>query len=752
MLPANAKLIWEPVHLSARSPKNSEIAVLIVPRTRGDLVTLPPRKAGQHEEWDLPKNTSVLAVVLGPDGLNMSKVKSLVARNEDLLSQLADYAQQTSEVESLVQELANSEQSGGGADAALRGFSSRWGVMVPRLDPKAPTDQQASALLSALLPAATTYDPLGPSVIQMQQTGGLAAAVAGLFFGNTVGLAAGGTALVTNLKAMLFPNTEFRSAFAQVSEGNTLAFCAKNQPAKSRTRPAYLWAYRFPDFPPPITALNDPAYVATGSKSTVQVQTAEGSDSKQLGRARDWRLVPLAAGAAPVPVAVDATAGSLIVDLTKANAKPGDYRLTATWDWDALSLGVIHLRPYDDFRGVRIDLPSRDRLIQGSGVVTAELAGADFEFVRKVELEKVAAHRAKPVEVPFDIPRTKNGGEQASLSVDIDTATPGDYRLLISQSDGVRHPVPVTVLPPNPVISHLPVRVNLGEPQQSFVLEGTGLARIESLNSEAATISGSARHDEWDGQIHLNSGARIGERFPLSMKVRGLESPVTIPDALEVVGPRPAIVSAQKAMSQQSGTEMRDDELPTGANLGFVVSTVQPEGVAAGARPQIDLGCRAGQLRQPVKLSPGEAAQGATLNFAGSGSLYLSIDPGTVGYPGCDLTATVTMDPNGRSDPFSLGRVVRVPFVEKFTLTSESLGPSTYLGILEGRDLDVIEKTGWDSHNGVPVDGIPAPVPGGAAARQTLRIAVPWPSPTPHSRLFIWLRGESAGRRTSVTD
>ena len=83
---------------------------------------------------------------------------------------------------------------------------------------KASSDQQAVLLLKALIPASNTYDPLAARSAQVQQSGGLAASVAGMFFGNAVGLAAGGAALFQNLKTALFPNTEFRSAFAQAAD------------------------------------------------------------------------------------------------------------------------------------------------------------------------------------------------------------------------------------------------------------------------------------------------------------------------------------------------------------------------------------------------------------------------------------------------------------------------------------------------------------------------------------------------------
>ena len=45
-----------------------------------------------------------------------------------------------------------------------------------------------------------------------QQSATLASSVAGLFFGSNVGLAGGGAALFLNMRSMLFPKTELRSA------------------------------------------------------------------------------------------------------------------------------------------------------------------------------------------------------------------------------------------------------------------------------------------------------------------------------------------------------------------------------------------------------------------------------------------------------------------------------------------------------------------------------------------------------------
>ena len=41
--------------------------------------------------------------------------------------------------------------------------------------------------------------------------------------------------------------------------------------------------------------------------------------------------------------------------------------------------------------------------------------------------------------------------------------------------------------------------------------------------------------------------------------------------------------------------------------------------------------------------------------------------------------------------------------------------------------------------------------PRGLDAKQTLRVVLPWPSRSPKAPLFVWLRGESEGRATKVS-
>lgn len=745
-IPGGARLVWNPAHLRLPPSNSAQVTVIVVPRGDGVLLTLEPRKASERAEWQLLERPMVIALVYGPQGLSEGKLQSLVTRNQDLLRELAEYAEQSSQVEDLVQELADAEQSRAGADNALKGVSAEYGVNAQKLNSAATSDQQAALLLGALVPAANAFDPLGTQSAQVQQTGGVAASVAGLFFGNPVALAAGGAALFSNLKTVLFPNTEFRSAFAQNAGRGNLALCTKSQGAKIKTRAAYLWAYRVPQLSKPAFELAKSPNLLSGMKSAVELKPGKGTTVKDLAFARDWRLISDSGeGAFSVPITA---AGSVVdIDLSKLRVPAGDYRLGYTWDWNALTVtGTVHVHPADDLSTARLPPHEHDKLIEGNGIVTVELSGPDFEFLNKATIQS-SARGAKPEDVPFHLPLGMGAGPQNVVALDIDTGKSGAYTLVLSQADGVARKVPVAVLPENPKISNLPLRFNTGEKHQTLRLKGSGMDRIEAVASDAGEISGSSDGDDWSGEIHLKPGAKRGQTFALVLKVKGLDDPLTVPDAIEIVGARPRIQSVQKALSNALGIDIGREELPAGVPSGLVLNL---DPVHDSTRARVDLLCASGESRRELTLSAGSAGAGASLTTAGPGALYLAFDPGIVGYAGCKLVATVTVDPDGSSDPYPLGRVIRVPRLDKFTLSSEKVGDASYAGTVDGHDLDVIEKVGWDAANGVPVDAIPTPVPGDHPS-QSLRVVLPWPAPAPHAPLYIWLRGETQGRRTAVS-
>jgi hypothetical protein len=477
----------------------------------------------------------------------------------------------------------------------------------------------------------------------------------------------------------------------------------------------------------------------------VELKFGKKIAAKELALARDWRLQS-DAGTFPIE-ATPTAAGALDIDLSKARIPAGDYRLGFTWDWDAVPVeGTVHVHPPDDFSHAGLAPAEHDKLIEGRGIVTVELSGADFEFLQGATITS-PDRNAKPKDLEFALPLGKGGGPQNHVALDIDTARQGTYTLALKQGDGLIHKMPIAVLPPNPNISNLPLRLNLGEPRQTILLKGSGMDRIESVSSDAGEITGSADSDDWSGEIHLKSGLKQGQTFALVLKVKGLENPLTLARAIEIVGARPRIQSVQKSLSGALGVDMAADELPAGIPAGLVLNLDRAHD---SGRPRVELRCETGETLRALTLSAGTPVAGASLTSAGPGALYLSFDPGAVGYPGCKLSATVIVDPDGRSDPYVLGRVIRVPRLDKFTLTSEKAGQASFVGTVEGRDLDVIEKVGWDAGNGLPVDAIPTPVPGDRPS-QSLRVVLPWPAPGPHAPLYIWLRGESQGRKTSVS-
>ena len=76
----------------------------------------------------------------------------------------------------------------------------------------------------AMMPSLQSFDPITSSRMGMvSQSAGLAGAVGSMFFGSPVGVAAGGAAMLLNLRTLAFPDTDFRSAFTQPFETTGLA-------------------------------------------------------------------------------------------------------------------------------------------------------------------------------------------------------------------------------------------------------------------------------------------------------------------------------------------------------------------------------------------------------------------------------------------------------------------------------------------------------------------------------------------------
>lgn len=739
--------------LRTNEKRSGEVAVVLVASVpqadqKVNFEILDSKDASKPAQWKAPFRAALAMYVYAPSGLSTRKLKGFLAKDQELVAQLADFAEKTAQTESVLQAIASYEQNQNTETlgAALQGFAGQYGISG-KIDRSAPLNEQTLAAFRTLNPALSSYDPISPSGSQrVSQTTGLAATVAGMFLGSTVGLAAGGTAMALNLKTLLFPDADFRSAYSQgLDRDGSLALCTSRDSYQSRKKLAYLWAIRIPDAGPPQLKIEQPNHVPAAVKSSLPVNAPEGQ-WKLVGRIRDWLLIGEDATKRSVEVIPAPDQQRLEINLSANPVPPGKYRLTGSWDWGVVDVsGELHVHELSSFETVRLTAESQKRLQEHSGKQVVTLFGDDFQFVEKAALVKKGDKYGAPASVPFSLPQGPRHGLQNTLEMQLDTAAldAGNYALLLYQADGKPRTVDVKVLPPPPEIQNLPVTLNAGERKQDIVLEGQDLDRITALASDGLqftleNIEGATKrrlvHVEQSKDLHE------GASQDLRISVKEFAEPVVRAGAVRVVGPKPRIRSADPSLPSNLQIALRPGELPAGVPIGIMmrVST-------AASDTTLTLKCN---NANPVRVQVGTESSGAKLNTMQSDTLFLSLDPGI--WPGgCRITAALETGGAGVSDPFELGRVLRLPQIEEFKLTEESIGEGNYVGILTGRDLELIGKTGWDANSGNAALGLPTPI-AGDGRKQSLRIQVAWPSPSPRSPLFIWFRGEQDGRATTI--
>jgi hypothetical protein len=753
------RLEYKPAAGSVRDGKKSKakIALVVVPSTESEkrgVAVLPVKPAWEKAEWRAPYRVAAVGVVLGPQGLSEKKVSAFVRKNPDLIPQLADYADRTSKIAALITTISKYEKSAPGTanlQSALNSFSTQYGVKLPALSSGSSTTAQASAMLHALLPAVSSTQPLSSSSSLMKGSAGLAASMASMFFGSPVGLATGGAALFENLRESLFPRTDFRAAFAQPAGKNDVTVCSGKVAAKPDTKLAYLWVQRIPNASAPTVSLVHTERLPLAVRSIVKVTTASVAELPLVARVRNWRLVPARGSkkgyAVPVDVAVESKDDLVALDLSKLTIPAGIYHLEADWDWTPVPVsGTLDLVPFPSLSAAALSSGSADRLVQGSGVVPVGVTGADFEFVNWVGLENKAVPTASPTELAFRLHGEPGEANRLRLEVDCNIFKAGNYDLELRQRNGATQNVALLIHPPNPRLAGLPLRVNFGSTQQSVVLKGSGLDRIERITSGGAewtlaAAKGSA--GERGAVVHLGKDVHVGEKLAAQVFVAGISKPIAVSNVLEVIGPLPKIVNVRQSLGEAPGVALFPGEIPAGSAVSFLLAVEH-----AGNAPTLHLSC--GQEGDPeVVLAPGARKDSVEFDAAGKGSFYLSLDPGRIGSSGCALRATIENQTTGNSAPATLGRVVLLPRIEKFKLSDKKSPGGAFIGTLTGRHLQQISKTGWDADRGFEVLGIPTPV-AGQPGEQTLEVSMPWPPPEPEAPLFIWLQGETRGRRTTA--
>ncbi len=743
------RITWKPVQISGLNKKKVRIALLLVPSKGAKIIVFDPKPADQPAEWTVPFRTQIASIVWGPEGLSKAKVAGLIAKNDELIGQLADYAEKTEEAQTIIQSVSDQERAqdlGLNVDAAVTGFASRF--PSAKVDPTQPASAQLGQLVNGVNPALAGYDPLSQNPQQQAaQSAGIVAAVAGLFFGNGVGLAAGGGAVLVNLHSILFPQTQFLSALSPGTTGDTMGLCGSKAAAPAHTELAYLWATRLPDVEAPEISILKTEHLAIGVKSNVPLNV-KAKNWDLAARVQDWRLVS-ADGKTTIKVTANADpkTKSLVLDLMGDKFKPGAWKLAANWDWDPLNVsGDLTLHDISHFDGVHLTPTSQDKLNPDAGTVDLQLAGADFEFLKKIEFKKQGDPFAQAQPVPFHLPKEPPDGPESSVLIRMDAKplAPGNYVFQLAQSDGKVHDAPFKVLPPPPAISGTPLVLNTGTEEQKLVLHGSGLDRIEQISADNAeiTLGDGGSGDTRSVVVKVAPGVKAGTLIALRLKVADFEDPVVIDDALTVAGPRPAITTVRESRQDNLGVALNDGEMAANSLVSFELNVAHAPSVS-----EIRLSCEGGA---PLRITPGgDDKLHARFIQESSSAIFLSFRPETVGQPGCDVMATLVTHRDGNSEPRKLGSIVLLPMIDSFQLTDQKAGDGLYMAVLQGRNLETLAKVGWDDQNGTPITAIPAPVDG-PGNKESLSVAVPWPAPSPHAPLYVWLRGEDKGRITTA--
>lgn len=735
--------------LRGKEARPGEIALVLVPekieKGQPEILVTDPRPANKPQDWRMTRTISVAALVYGPAGLNRKKVARFLSQDEVMIAQLADYADKTSQAEQLVATLSNSEASAASVNAALNGFASEYGLAV-QINKGAPLASQAQTLFAAMNPQLAIYNPLASSTaVRAGETASLATTAATLFFGSPVGLAAGGTAMLLDLRAIAFPDTQFRASFATaVKPGDRAAsdvnLCGQQGAAPAHTRVAYLWASRIPNTAAPVIKIGDANFIPAKEKTPVPVEVGEPV-WKYLDRVRKWTLIDARKKEIPIGVVTLGNRKALEIDLTKAKIAPGDYTLAGFWDWTHFeAAGTIHVAELNDFTKSAVSEKSRERLLVNAGRIPVTIEGGDFEFATKVELQKTGDEFATPEAVRFLLPKGLRKGPQDRMDVQVDTSglAPGAYEMLIAQGAAKKRQVNFEILPNPPAIGNLPVIVNQGTAEQHFVLKGERLGLIAKMQAPGVTFSldpAEANGTERSLTVELGPSARAGNSVPVQAILADRSDTLTFQDGIEITGPLPAIVSSRLSLPTGMQISLGPDEFPAGVTLNAMLDV---KNIERGSL--LRLACADG-VGDPAALHIGEDTGSSNLQQLSRDQLFLAFNTSSLP-AGCSLEAAIDNGREGKSAPYVLARILRLPAIDSLTLAA----PGTYR--LTGTNLEMIAKVAWDGGQAMEVGTLPAPVPG-QGLKQTVDVRMPDP-PDPQAMLHVWLREDGAGRATAI--
>ena len=235
--------------------------------------------------------------------------------------------------------------------------------------------------------------------------------------------------------------------------------------------------------------------------------------------------------------------------------------------------------------------------------------------------------------------------------------------------------------------------------------------------------------------------------MPVEAELTDRTEKLTLKDALQITGPLPAVASSQLSLPAGLDVAVRPNEFPAGYVLTAVLDVRNVD-----ATSQLQLTCAADSVVR-ASLHIGEQTASSSLQRLSPDQLFLSYD--TASFPaGCKLEASLDNGRVGRSQPFTVAQLIRLPHIISVTpvpVTGDAGNVPAGLHPYQvtGDNLEMIGKLSWDQNLGVEVAALPAAIPG-QGQRQSLMVNLP-EVPSTGGSLYLWLRGESSARVTTFT-
>ena len=242
--------------------------------------------------------------------------------------------------------------------------------------------------------------------------------------------------------------------------------------------------------------------------------------------------------------------------------------------------------------------------------------------------------------------------------------------------------------------------------------------------------------------VELKSVRQPGTELPVKAYLNGRSAPLTFPNALEVIGPLPVIVSSKLSLPTGMAIAISPDEFPAGYTLDALAGCQEHR----ANRACCGLGCADG-VGGARPCTIGEQGSGWSLQQLSPDQLFLAFE--TSGLPaGCVLQAVIDNRPKGSSKPFMLAHILRVPQIDSFPLADAPPQNGARAISAHGQNLEMIQKLGWDELGGQEVSGLPAPMRG-PGLKQSIQMQLPDP-PSPDAVVYVWLRGDKQARKTTI--